>query len=128
MRVGLELKADDWYERRGIPFYVLKPLFNVPHINFYILQADAMVAGWEEGISMYPAVQPHTHFSLLVRAMNLVITIDARPAHLAVRSAYRFGTCCMQKRIGCGCKIVMSVLSIQLCCFPGKISKVIGKG
>ncbi|MDB5261337.1 MAG: ADP-heptose--LPS heptosyltransferase, partial [Adhaeribacter sp.] len=52
--IGLVWKAGDWDERRSIPFSLLAPLTELSGFNFYILQADARLAGWPEGFGINP--------------------------------------------------------------------------
>ena len=83
LSVGLVWKAGDWDERRSIPFATLAPLAAVPCISLYILQADAPSAGWQEGFGDYPGDFSLFDFARVVRGLDLLITVDSMPAHLA---------------------------------------------
>jgi hypothetical protein len=81
--VGLVWKAGDWNECRSIPFYLLVPLFQLKGIQLYILQAGAAGAGWREGFGIHPGEYPLHEYARVVRGLDLLITVDSMPAHLA---------------------------------------------
>ena len=83
LSVGLVWKAGDWDERRSIPFATLAPLAAVPGISLYILQANTPAAGWQEGFGNYPGEFSLFDYARVVRGLDLLITIDSMPAHLA---------------------------------------------
>ena len=83
LSVGLVWKAGDWDERRSIPFATLAPLAMVSGINLYILQANAPSAGWQEGFGNYPGEFSLFDYARVVRGLDLLITVDSMPAHLA---------------------------------------------
>jgi hypothetical protein len=83
LNVGLVWKAGDWDNRRNIPFRALLPLFTVPYINFFILQADAKAAGWQEEMGIHLGEFALSNYARVVRAMDVLITVDSMPAHLA---------------------------------------------
>lgn len=83
LKVGLVWQAGDWDQSRNISFSQLKPLFGIPDIEFYILQASAESAGWEEGYGVYPGDFNLYDFARFIKGLNLLITVDSMPAHLA---------------------------------------------
>jgi hypothetical protein len=82
-RIGLVWKAGPWDEQRNIPFEMLKPLFQIQHCEMHILQGNAINAGWKEGHGFHHGEMPLSQFAKLVKSMDLVITVDSMPAHLA---------------------------------------------
>lgn len=82
-KVGLMWKGGDWDNRRSIPFPLLTPLSHVPGIEWHILQANTTEAGWNETFGIHPGNLSIYDFARLVRSMDLVISIDSMPAHLA---------------------------------------------
>jgi hypothetical protein len=82
MTVGLVWKSGDWDDRRSVPFQRLKPLFEIAGIQFIILQAGAVSAGWEEGYGNYPGEFTLQEFAALLRGLDLLLTVDSMPAHL----------------------------------------------
>lgn len=83
LAVGLVWKAGDWDGRRSIPFELLAPLDRLEGVQLYILQGDAKEAGWQEGFGTYPGAYPLHEYARLVAGLDLVITVDSMPAHLA---------------------------------------------
>jgi hypothetical protein len=83
LKVGLVWKAGDWDHRRNISFPLLKPLFDVPGSDIFILQGGAKSAGWEEGVGIYPGEFSLYDYANVVRGLDLLISIDSMPAHLA---------------------------------------------
>ena len=83
LTVGLVWKPGNWDERRSIPFSALVPLAAVRGIRLYILQADAVSAGWHEGVGTNPGEFSLPEFAGVVRGLDLLITVDSMPAHLA---------------------------------------------
>ena len=81
--VGLFWKAGDWDSRRSIPFPLLAPLAAVPGVQLYMLQGDAPAAGWREGFGICPDASSVFNCARIIRGLNLVITVDSMPAHLA---------------------------------------------
>lgn len=83
LAVGLVWKAGDWDERRSLLFSYLMPLAALQNINFYILQADAPSAGWKNEFGNYPGNFSLFDYARLLRGLDLLITVDSMPAHLA---------------------------------------------
>lgn len=83
IRVGLVWKAGDWDLRRSIPFSMLAPLFHVEGITIYILQANAEQAGWQSGMGINPGSFELAQFAGFVKELDLMISVDSMPAHLA---------------------------------------------
>ena len=83
LAIGLVWKAGDWDERRSIPFASLAPLAALQGIQLYILQADAKKAGWQEEFGVYPGEFNLFEYARMVRSLDLMITVDSMPAHLA---------------------------------------------
>lgn len=82
-KVGLVWQVSNWEKSRNIPFHILKPLFEVNGINIIILQAGAAAAGWNEAYGIYPGEFNLYDFARVVKGLDLVITVDSMPAHLA---------------------------------------------
>jgi hypothetical protein len=82
-RVGIVWQAGDWDEQRSIPFPLLAPLSEVPGINLYVLQANAADAGWQEGFGTNPGEFSLYEYARVLKGLDLLITVDSMPAHLA---------------------------------------------
>ena len=81
--VGLVWKAGDWDQNRNIPFDMLHPLFQIEGVDILILQANATAAGWSPNFGLHPGEFSLYDFARLVKAMDLVISVDSMPVHLA---------------------------------------------
>jgi hypothetical protein len=83
LAVGLVWQAGDWNQARCLPFEALKPLADIPNIKLFILQANAEAAGWQEGFGIHPGEFSLTGYAGVIRGLDLLITVDSMPAHLA---------------------------------------------
>jgi hypothetical protein len=81
--VGLVWQAGDWNQARCIPFSALKPLAEIKGIKLFILQANPEAAGWVEGFGIYPGEFSLTDYAAVISGLDLLITADSMPAHLA---------------------------------------------
>jgi len=83
LAVGLVWQAGDWDARRSVPFELLAPLAAVPGVQLHILQANAEAAGWREGVGLNPGEFSLYDYARRLRGLDLLITVDSMPAHLA---------------------------------------------
>lgn len=81
--VGLVWQSGDWNQARCIPFSALAPLADIPNINLFILQANAEAAGWQEGFGIHPGEFSLTNYARVIKGLDLMISVDSMPAHLA---------------------------------------------
>jgi len=81
--VGLVWKAGDWNGGRSIPVPLLAPLARIPGISLCILQPQAAASGWSGGFGYFLGEFDLFDYARAVRAMDLLVTIDSMPAHLA---------------------------------------------
>ncbi|WP_347156521.1 glycosyltransferase family 9 protein [Pontibacter chitinilyticus] len=83
LAIGLIWQAGNWDSLRSIPYSFLSPLAAVPGIRLFILQAGAASVGWQEGFGVHPGEFDLYTYASLIRSLDLVITVDSMPAHLA---------------------------------------------
>jgi hypothetical protein len=83
LAVGLAWRAGEWDARRSIPFVLLKPLWDVPGIKWYILQRGPGLTEWCAGFGILPGASNLCEEAHFIRALDLVISVDTMPAHLA---------------------------------------------
>jgi Glycosyltransferase family 9 (heptosyltransferase) len=83
LAVGLAWRAGEWDARRSIPLALLAPLGKVPGIAWYILQRGPGLMGWRGGFGILPRASNLFEEARLIRALDLVISVDTMPAHLA---------------------------------------------
>ena len=82
-RVGLVWRAGEWDEQRTIARPRLEPLLSVRGIEWVVLQPDASPAEWGRDDGLWPAAWDLLTYAQMVRSLDLLITIDSMPAHLA---------------------------------------------
>jgi signal peptidase I len=80
---GIVWQSGDWDPSRSIPFFLIKNLLSLKEIDFYILQDKAESSGWEEGYGIHPGKCSLLEHAQIIAALDLLITIDSMPAHLA---------------------------------------------
>jgi hypothetical protein len=83
LAVGLVWQAGDWNQARCIPFSILAPLAHIAGIKLFILQANADAAGWQQGFGIHPGEFSLVDYAGVIRGLDLLITADSMPAHLA---------------------------------------------
>lgn len=83
VKVGVVWKVGDWDESRTISFEHLLPLFSIPGVSIVILQSDPHRAGWQEHLGSYPGPLGLYDYARLIKSLDLVLTVDSMPAHLA---------------------------------------------
>jgi len=83
LRVGLIWQSGDWDNRRSIPFSEIRRLSQVPGIEWHILQRDALRAGWDGELGSISGGDNPLDDARVMRALDLVISVDTMTAHLA---------------------------------------------
>jgi len=87
MRVGLLWAASDWDPSRSVPLAALRPLLEVPGVQFFSLQQGP--AAMEPNASRFGLKPLWERTSRIedaaaaMRQMDLIICVDGMPAHLA---------------------------------------------
>ncbi|HEU4561260.1 MAG TPA: glycosyltransferase family 9 protein [Longimicrobium sp.] len=83
LAVGLVWRAGDWDERRSIPFHLLAPLAEIPGIDLHVLQRGAALDECPADFGTHSGADDVVEAARVIRALDLVITVDSMPAHLA---------------------------------------------
>ncbi|MDQ3286800.1 MAG: ADP-heptose--LPS heptosyltransferase [Pseudomonadota bacterium] len=83
LAVGIVWRAGEWNEARSIPWQLLASLEAVPGVAVFILQPHARQAGWDGRFGEHPGELELAEYAQVLRAMDLLISIDSMPAHLA---------------------------------------------
>jgi hypothetical protein len=83
LKVGLIWQAGQWDERRSIPFHALRPLSEVSGVEWHLLQRDARRAGWNGEFGAITGGDNPLDDARIMRALDLVISVDTMTAHLA---------------------------------------------
>ena len=83
LRVGLIWVSGDWDTRRSVPFSEIQRLAQLPGIDWHILQRDARRAGWDGKLGKISGGDNPLDDAQVMRALDLVISVDTMTAHLA---------------------------------------------
>jgi hypothetical protein len=83
IRIGLIWQSGDWNASRSIPFPLLRPLAQLSGIEWHILQRDAQRAGWNGDFGVLSGGDNPLADARVMRALDLVISVDTMTAHLA---------------------------------------------
>ena len=83
LRVGLIWKSGDWDERRSIPFSLIERLAQVPGVEWHVLQREPVAAGWDGRLGVISGGDNPLDDARIMRALDLVISVDTMTAHLA---------------------------------------------
>lgn len=82
-RIGLIWQSGDWDETRSIPFATIASLACVSGVEWHILQRDAHRAGWDGKLGAISGGDNPLADARVMRALDLVISVDTMTAHLA---------------------------------------------
>ncbi|MCA1577326.1 MAG: ADP-heptose--LPS heptosyltransferase [Acidobacteria bacterium] len=82
-RVGLIWQSGEWEATRSIPFRLVQPLAQFSDIQWHILQRDAVEAGWNGAFGVISGGDNPLDDARVMRALDLVISVDTMTAHLA---------------------------------------------
>jgi hypothetical protein len=80
--VGLVWKAGQWSAARSIPFAALRPLFDAP-VTWYVLQGRPGIDECPADFGIAAGTDSVMDAARAARGLDLLITIDSMPAHLA---------------------------------------------
>lgn len=82
-KVGLIWQTGEWDQRRSIPFAALQPLSEVSEVEWHILQRNARDAGWTGEFGTIAGGDNPLDDARIMRALDLVISVDTMTAHLS---------------------------------------------
>jgi hypothetical protein len=83
IRVGLIWRSGEWDERRSLPFPALKPLREVRGVEWHLLQRNPREGGWDGEFGFVTGGDNPLDDARIMRALDLVISVDTMTAHLA---------------------------------------------
>lgn len=83
LRVGLIWESGDWDDRRSVPFSQVRRLSEVTDVEWHILQRDPFRAGWDGKFGVISGGDNPLDDARVMRALDLVISVDTMTAHLA---------------------------------------------
>lgn len=83
LAVGLIWRAGDWDSRRSIPANLLAPLADLPNVELHALQRGAGLDDWPREWGPSRGSDDVFEAACVMRDMDLILSIDSMPAHLA---------------------------------------------
>jgi hypothetical protein len=84
LAVGIVWECGDWDRAtRAIPFSLLAPLDGIPGVTLHVLQRGPALADRTPSFGVVSGADDVLAAARVVRALDLVITVDSMPAHLA---------------------------------------------
>jgi hypothetical protein len=83
LAVGIVWAAGDWDHRRSIPFPLVAPLADITGIRLHVLQHGSALRERPARFGVDSRCDDLLEAARLVRALDLVISVDSMPAHLA---------------------------------------------
>jgi hypothetical protein len=82
-RVGLVWQSGGWDDRRSVPTELLRPLAEVRGVRLVVLQQGPALEEWTPGWGEIGSTPDPLELARRMRALDLVISVDSFPAHLA---------------------------------------------
>ncbi|HYW06437.1 MAG TPA: glycosyltransferase family 9 protein, partial [Longimicrobium sp.] len=83
LAVGIVWKAGDWDDWRSVPLPLLAPLAAIPGVHLHILQRGDGLAERPDGFGTLAGSDDAAATARVMKALDLVISVDSMPAHLA---------------------------------------------
>ena len=83
LRVGLVWQAGEWGEGRSLPVHLLAPLAEVDGVELHLLQRGPALAERPAGFGVDSGSDDPLQAARTMRALDVVVTVDSMPAHLA---------------------------------------------
>lgn len=83
LAVGIVWQAGDWDGRRSLAPELLAPLARVPGVALHVLQRGDALRTMPPGLGVVSGSDDVMEAAGVMRALDLVVTVDSMPAHLA---------------------------------------------
>lgn len=83
LAVGVIWRAGDWDELRSVPVALLGSLAGLPGVRLHALQRGRGLEAWRGEFGVVSASDRAEETAGIMQAMDLVISVDSFPAHLA---------------------------------------------
>lgn len=83
LQVGIVWKCGDWAPERSIPVDQLAPLARIPGVTLHVMQRGSGLAERPREFGVISGSDDLTNAAKTIAALDLMISIDSMPAHLA---------------------------------------------
>ena len=83
LAVGVVWRSGDWDASRSVPARVMARLAKVAGVKLYLLQEASAAAEWPNDTAVRWCPSPVVQLASAIAALDLVISVDSLPAHLA---------------------------------------------
>jgi hypothetical protein len=83
LAVGLVWRSGDWVPARSIPTEMAAALARVPGVAVHVLQQGPARREWPRDVGVFAGSPRIEELAAQMRALDLVISVDSFPAHLA---------------------------------------------
>ena len=83
LEVGVIWQSGDWDPRRSLPFSAVKAWARIPGVRLHALQRGPALGEWSEVLGPNSGSDDPLATARRMRALDLVISVDSMPAHLA---------------------------------------------
>lgn len=83
LRVGLVWRSGEWNGSRSIPCDLMRPLRNVPDVEWVLMQRGPGLADWHNDFGHAPDMCGILDEARELRSLDLLISVDTCSAHLA---------------------------------------------
>jgi hypothetical protein len=83
LNVGLVWAAGNWDASRNVPIELLTPLARIPGVTLHALQRGSALHDWRNAWSPISGRDNPAEAASVMRALDLIISVDSMPAHLA---------------------------------------------
>jgi hypothetical protein len=83
LNVGLVWAAGNWDSSRNVPIERLAPLTRIPGVTLHALQRGPALQDWRQSWGPVSGRDDPAEAASLMRALDLIISVDSMPAHLA---------------------------------------------
>lgn len=83
LQVGLVWECGDWAPERAVPLHLIQQLGDVDGVTFHIMQRGPALASWPNRFGVISGSDDALEAARVIASLDLMITIDSMPAHLA---------------------------------------------
>ncbi len=83
LAVGMVWQAGDWDSSRSVPAALLQPIARIPGVALHLLQRGSALHAMPTNLGVNSGSDDILETARTMRALDLVVSVDSMPAHLA---------------------------------------------